>query len=371
LPGQLQVSSTTVTRALNELVREGLIVRRRRSGSFVADPDRRPLIAGRQLRLGVMLSYSLKPDFEFTSPFHRMVIDGLLSGWGVNTSPAVPIVPETEATRAIWKVPMRGVTVEAVGEEMAARPMHPPIEAIRNGRFDGLIALGIIEKSFIDQVLDLKIPLVLVDFPHDQYSLDADQVYFDPLPGYRNAITHLAAQGARRIHFVGSLLRQPAEAYEQYLTDPDRFNPERGRPDPDSLLRQAAYRQVMTELGLPFSERWMHFTWFGKKYFQAKADELAALPATERPDAVVCHGAEQAQGIMENFAERSLPLAGTGATEVGYLGAALPIFASGKAMGRTAASLMLWKLQSPERASLRVGVPMRCLSTEKNKTESR
>ena len=73
LPKQLRVSTNTVVRALNALVREGLIVRRRRSGSFVADPAHKPLIPGRQLRLAVMVDHSILPDFRHTSPFVRAV----------------------------------------------------------------------------------------------------------------------------------------------------------------------------------------------------------------------------------------------------------------------------------------------------------
>ncbi len=353
-----QVSSITVIRALNDLAREGLIVRRRRSGTFVVDPTHRPLIAGRNLRLALLIDQSILPNFEFIQGFHRAVIDGVLQGWGVHTTPTVARVPPTEVTRAVWKAPLRGVTVEAIGEEHATRRKHPPIEAIRNGGYDGVVAVSIVVESFIQQLQTLKIPCVLADYLNIRSALNSDQVYFDPMPGYFAAVKHLSQQGARRIHYVGCLLRAPSESAKLMSADPDRFKPERGRRDPDSLLRLNAYQLALKELDLPESDRSIHFTWPYSPFIQNLAEELAALPAGERPDAVVCHSADTARIFIEVFASKGLRLAGTGAAEFGYLGSALPIFASGKAMGEIAASLVVWKLQQPSRAPLRVGVPM-------------
>jgi len=361
LPKQMRVSSTTIVRAMNDLVREGLIVRRRRSGSYVADPTKRPIIPGRHLRIGLLLNHSIAPEYHYTSSFHRHVIDGLLQGWAVDVPLKVRATPEEQPTSGMWDAALRGIAIEAVGEEMNTRRMHPRLETVRAGDFDGMVALGIIEDHFISGLLDLKLPLVLVDFNSDRFSLHADQVYFDPLPGYRTAIAQLAAQGARRIHFVGGLMRKPAETYEAFLAGGEgRFDPKLARIDPDSLLRLSAFRQAMAELGLSAPENRVHYAWPDKKHLRSKAEELAQLPPEERPEAVVCHSADQAQGFVEIFAELGLRLAGTGATSEGYLGSALPVFASGQAMGRTAASLLVWKLQQPDRVPLRVGVPMRC-----------
>ncbi|MCW8130352.1 MAG: GntR family transcriptional regulator [Planctomycetota bacterium] len=357
LPKQLRVSSTTVIRALNDLAREGLIVRRRRSGSYVADPNRKPLIPGRHLRVGVLANHSVMPDWRFTSSFHRSLLAGLMERWHVRVPGRSAPAGDADPTRMTWQEPARGITLDFIGEEMAARRMHPSMAVVREGRYDALVTLGIVEDGFLAGLSELGTPLVLVDNPGDRFSDVADQVYFDPLPGFRKAIAHLAARGARRFHFVGGLLRKPDESFASFLASPDRFKPERGRFDPDGLLRLSAYRQVLFEQGLPVSEKGVHFTWVDKRHFADLAKELAARPEPERPDAVVCHSVMQAQGMIEIFAERGLPLLGAGVTDEGYLGPALPVHASGRAMGHTAASLLLWKLQQPDRPPLRVGVP--------------
>lgn len=358
LPAQLNVSAITVIRALNDLAREGLIVRRRRSGSYVTDPAQKPLMPGRNVRIAVLFPHSVLRNWQHLSTFHGSVLRGLLKGLGVDVPATYSDVAEDEATRAVMKAPLRGITVEILGEELSTRRMHPPIEAVREGAFDGVVSLGIVEEPFIRELQTLSVPSVLVDFLNNRLRLNSDQVYFDPMPGYIDAVAHLAARGARRIHFLGNLLRRPSESVQEYSFDPDRLQPQRGRFDPDSMLRLSACRQALTELGLPSNDRWVHFNWFRPDQVRAKAAELAALPAEERPDAMVCHSAEQAQWCIDVFAEKGLRLAGTGATEPGFLGHALPIFANSMAMGQSAASLLVWRLQQPDRSPLCVGVPM-------------
>jgi DNA-binding LacI/PurR family transcriptional regulator len=112
----------------------------------------------------------------------------------------------------------------------------------------------------------------------------------------------------------------------------------------------------MEECGIKTSDSWSHFDLYGLE--AALAERLMALPESERPDAVVCHGVGQAETLMKAFAERGLPLLGTGAVEGGYGGPAIPICVDGTELGSTAAELLLWKLHRPQRACLRVGVPM-------------
>ena len=59
---RLKVTPPTVSRALNDLVREGLIVRRRGSGSYVADPHKRQVLPGKKVRIGILYSVDVLPS---------------------------------------------------------------------------------------------------------------------------------------------------------------------------------------------------------------------------------------------------------------------------------------------------------------------
>jgi hypothetical protein len=111
-------------------------------------------------------------------------------------------------------------------------------------------------------------------------------------------------------------------------------------------------------LSLPCPESWSHFGWTDEKYFLPLAQKLADLPEDQRPEAVVCHGLSQAEILMRVFAERGLPLLAAGASAMPHHGRAWNIPANHAQLGVAAASLLLWKIQQPQRPSLRVGVPM-------------
>jgi len=356
LPKRLRASKITVVRALNDLSREGLIVRRRGSGSYVADPSQRSLLPGRFLRIGLLLSHSFFPDFRYGHA-EREVLHGLMGEYGLRHPVAdFPRTREDEPTRGIWLSEARGCQVEVLGEAMDVRHRHPPLDAVRAGRYDGLLACGIADASWIAELLALGIPTVLVDNPDERFVLQADQVFFDPFPAYRAAVKELAAAGLRRIHFVGAWTHQPFERFAEMPKGLAYYDPEYARPNPDSYIRQSAWRTGMAEAQLPASDAWAHYSW--PNYLQPLAEKLAALPASERPEAVICHSYAQADMLQRHFEALGLPLAAVGATNEPQLGRARVIHAPNNHMGSTAAALLLWKIQQPRRVALRVGLPL-------------
>lgn len=358
LPRLMRVSSTTIVRALNDLVHEGLIYRRRRIGSYVIDPNARPLIPGRALRIGVLANHTVLPDLQYTGEFQRRVLSGILKAWRADGQGRHVPAASTQPSCMVWSAPACGVTVELLGEALATRHMHPPLERVVSGGYDGLIAMAILEDTFLRQIANLNKPLVLVDYPGDGFTECADQVYFDPLAAFRKTLARFVERGARRVHYAGAWVRKPKDNFDTFRTAADRFEPAHARPDPDSLLRLNAFRQALAELELPFSDASVHFTWQDEKRIAPVASGLAARPEHERPDAILCHSTLQAQVFADRFAHAGLPLLSAGVTDTGYLGPVMPVFASGHDMGRTAASLLLWRLQQPDRLPLRTGVPM-------------
>lgn len=353
-----KVNKLTVVRALNDLAREGLVIRRQGSGSYVADRRVPSILPGRTLRLGVLCRRKLTPD-DLLHQFHGHITKGVLDVFGLtDVQPEWPSCGQELATRAVWTSPDRAITLIGLGEAAGAQVRHPPLEEIAAARLDGVITASIISEEFLQALQKLGIPMVLADHLNERFALSADQVFMDPLPAHRAVVRHFVSQGLKRIHFVGGFTSIPAPLPSMSHEDIAAFRQGRMQIDPDSILRMGAWRLGMHECGITAPESWAHFEnpWFVKD--QELAKKLLALPADERPEAVICHNVDQAQNLMEIFSERGVRLMAAGVTDRGYGGAALPIRAFGRELGASAAELLISRFHRPSRLHLRVGVPM-------------
>ena len=354
----LQVNKLTAIRALNDLAREGLLVRRRGSGTYVADVHQPPLLPGRNVRLGLLSKCSVSRQ-NLWKTFEGAIVRGALSVLGLGDAALewqACAAPQT--VRAVWNLPRRGVTAVWLGESCFSEVRHPPLEDVRAGHFDGLVCVSIIEHPWLEALLALGRPAVLADALDERFALRADQVFVDPFPAHRAAVRYLAGIGARRIHFVAGYMSLPAPAEEMSRQEVSAFRGKRMRVDPDSYLRLSAFRQAMDECGLPAPEAYVHFRNPMEETPRQLALRLAELPQEQRPQAVVCHSNGVANEMIAAFAERGLPLLGTGSSQQSGAGPAWPIHIDGQELGAAAVELLLSRLQRPSRSALRVGVPM-------------
>lgn len=359
LPELLNCGNQTVRRALSDLVREGLIVRRRGKGSFVAEQVHPPILQGRHARIGLLWHVSVIPALVETT-FQGHITQGILQSLGLEkTQPVWSASTEDEPTFATWTSRERGVTVEAIGEAPEGHPRHPPLDTVRDRGYDGLLVLSIIEEAFLTSVLDLGLPTVFVDVFNDRFSNGVDQVYVDPMQGYREAVRHFASQGMRRIHFVSGFMGKPVPGRDAKNSVKEDYAVEPWRVDPDSYLRMSAYRQAMDECGLPVAEDWVHQRTPLRRPLEQLAEELAGGPKENCPEAVIGHNANQAEALIRLFARKGLPLAGAGSADRRHVGHAIPIQVDPVAIGTTAAELIITRMQRPHRPGLRAGVPMK------------
>jgi len=106
----------TVVRALNDLAREGLVIRRQGIGSYVADRRVPAILPGRTLRLGVLWKNKLTPD-EMLHHFQGHITRGVLGVLGLaDVQPEWPACGQELATRAVWTSPDRAITLIGLGE---------------------------------------------------------------------------------------------------------------------------------------------------------------------------------------------------------------------------------------------------------------
>lgn len=356
---QLGAGRQTLVRALEILAREGEVVRRRGSGTYVANRGQPPLLPGRHLRIGLLWNHTLQPKLLARS-FSGLMTQGALEYLGLDGCTAVcPSAGSRRPTRAIWHGAARGVTVEAMGEAMLSSQRHPPLDAVRGGRFDALLTLGVIEDEWLAQILETGLPTVLLDYPGERLAGRTDTVFVDSLPAYRHAVRYLAGLGLRRIHFVGTLISVPAPDAELSFGALMRHHKAHKREDPDSQMRLYGWQLGMQDRGLHALPRWIHHLPHHVRYAQEKARELAAHPAQERPEAVVCSDGVQAEAIGRVFKDQGLPLVAVGACPPEYSGPVWPVRINGRELGRVGAAQALARLREPGRPVMRVGVPMR------------
>lgn len=108
-------------------------------------------------------------------------------------------------------------------------------------------------------------------------------VHVDDAAGMRLAVDHLAAQGRERIAFVG------------------------GRAGPVSEAREAAYRELMAEHGLPADSR---PAGFAEEDGRVAAHGLLQQAAAERPDAIVAVNDVAAIGVLSAVDSAGLAIPG-------------------------------------------------------------
>jgi DNA-binding LacI/PurR family transcriptional regulator len=353
----LNVDRLTVSRALNELARQGRVVRRRGAGTFVADSLRPPLIMNRHLRIGVLFPVEVLPD-TIATKFEGHVLRGLLEHWGLGCATANYYQGgPNDPTHATWTLRERGVTVEAVGCSPMSGQSHPQIEAILTGKYDALISLGIVVDEWLDTLLQLNIPVVLVDYPGDRFVDRADSIYVDALSGYRRAVAWLVAQGYKRIHFLGYMIAMSPPDETLSEEEARQYRSTHKRHDPDSLLRAHAFRVAMEECGRPVQEHCVHILSNKKTQFEDMSAHLLSLPEQDRPEVLVAASLEHAHFIMEAFKQRELPLlaVGTHTSNVNNTNM-MSIRVDCAALGEAAGTLVLSRLMNPDRPNLRVGV---------------
>lgn len=354
---RFKVNRLTAIRALDDLAREGLIVRRRGDGTYVADRLARPLIPGRVLTIGIALPLALRPESLFEGHFGQMLFGALEALGAAEVSPDLSRAKGRDGSWGVWNAVERGVRAEVLGPAQAVPTRAPELRHMQAVRMDGLLSLNIIEAPWIEAHLGRETPMVLVDFPNEEFALRADHACFEPRQGYGAAVRHFLERGARRIHFVGAVHHAAAPSSDMPAAEALAWRLKTRRPDPDTLTRLSAFRSAMDLAGLPASAEAVHLPQYGREE-TALAERLADGPEALRPDAVICHGIEQAETMVRVFASRGLRLHATGASPAYYRGPLPPIRADSWELGRVAGETLLWRLLRPERAAVSVGVPM-------------
>jgi len=240
LADQLGVSRETVRLAMDSLQREGLIVKRRRRGTFINPPA----VPSRLEKPKSLILAYLQADYDsdrvdgevVTRPISNAMLDGAL----------------TEAGRHGYQLVVRRAS------PLKLRTAFDELQVM--GPLQGAIFASVGEEKFLRRLMGLNLPAVLLD--HDLHLPRLSSIRGDSCQNARLAVEHLIGLGHRRI---------ACAHWHQ-----DDLNPWFLRGYRESLRNAGLRRRRVWELSLELSRRGAE---------QAVA-QLAAM--SPRPTGLVC-----------------------------------------------------------------------------------
>lgn len=359
LPREFNASKVTVVRALKELEDEGFVFRRRGSGTFIKQHRMAPIVQGKKFRIAVAWHTRVFPGKLHDDPFGvitRAMLDELGLGalgpsWADEREHAVQ-------TWAKWDAPDSPACVDVLGPSADCLEHHPPLGLVKEGEYDAVVTVSLNHDPWLNQLLELGIPTMLVDYCSRQFDLKADQVFYDPVSAYQEAVQYMIDRGRKNIHFVGGFIHPPL-ASRNGLTVQEakqkRGSSENRMIEPDTHFRLSAYRQAMEAAGRPVDESMVHFSFLHDPYVAEFAETMAAR--TDAPDAFVCHSDQQAERIIKAFRKKGRNVLAAGAGKKAN-GRGLRILADQVQLGKTAGAILISRLRQLDRLPLRVGVPL-------------
>jgi len=151
---------------------------------------------------------------------------------------------------------------------------------LRQRRVDALLLSSISEASTrtSEAVAAFKRPVVLID--RDSRKMKVASVLHDHALGVREATEDLIRLGHRRIAMItGSTAIRPTRE------------------------RMRGYAEALEGAGVPVSETLMASGGFSVTFARETAERLLALPAAQRPTAIIAGGVQTTIGVMEAFSE--------------------------------------------------------------------
>ena len=327
LAGVFGVSRVTVARALNDLVREGILARHQGRGTFIS---LRPKRVATQC-VGVL--YSHDASQPIIDPFYRSILAGI----------------QDTLIAADYSMTLSGVRHSRLGniltpEEATAKPV------------DGLIVINIMNPEYFVRLLRAGIPILGVEY-HFEAEAPTDYVVQDCEASAFDVAKKLLAMGHRRIAFFGHATRN--------------INPVMC-PDQNSLERLAGLRRAFQSAGIAPSEDLFfqppHPHWSSH---EALLRHLFSLPLP--PTAAFCEEngnlPDLAQFLRSQGREpHQFPLCVTSGADVQseLVRAAWRIVEDWTEMGRIAARRMLARLQQPALAPETIKLPW-CLEVPAKK----
>lgn len=364
LADSFQVNHLTIIRAINSLIEDGLLTSKKGSGTYVSHTHKEDKI--NQLHIGILTYQELKPSSLLT--FSGALIRGILDELGLpKTPPDFTSKIKCESSFAQWVSNDAKFKITCLGEGFGKNNRHPSIQSIKKHEFDGLISLEISNPEWLDKVLKLKVPTIITDYPNALFYDRTDEVLFESATAYKKATQILTTKGCKNIFYLGCRIGSPLPS-DLELKGQVKFDLRQKTlyKDPDSIVRENAFRQAMNELGFKVNKSNIHYEWDSIEHCMKYANSLTNLPKSKRPDAILCHNYTQYSYVQKVFQEKGIPLLGGGSSWIPVADAqSITILSHPKRLGETACQLLLKRISTPKPYFTKTYVPFEISSSIK------
>jgi len=357
-------SMITVVKALNDLKNKGVIVRVRGSGSYVKNDIHPKLANGARISLAVLWHSHLTSD-SFYFSFFGMISQGILEGMGLNKQ-QLQWLPVSELDNNVANISSsdRSISIDFISESLKSQTRVPKMNDLLKKEYNSFITIGIKSEEWLDELIKLNVPTVIIDNLNDKYNYLADQVFIDPHPAFNQMIEYFLDNKIRVVHFVLGYTSIPAPDNSMNIEAVAKFRNRMMMVDPDSQYRFNIFKRLAEEKGIIIKQEWVHSYQPMDYSMEDIAKILFDMTGSDYPQAVICPGISAAETIMKYFYQRNEKIFCAGITNDKYSGPAIPIRVYCENLGLVGLELLLSKMQRPKRCSIRAGVPMELLLKE-------
>ena len=320
---QHNVSRITATRAVNDLVQEGLLLREQGRGTFVRDAER---------PLTMNIGFVIQDEGSELSSFYLEIFRGMQD------------VVQAEGYNLIF------TSVRTAGSDE-----HVPIKMVHEGRVDGFVLVELWDEPVLKAIMETGMPVALVDWEHPE----ADSIVADDRQALAEAVGHLTEQGHKRIAFINGRAGDPAnlptleEAEGMYHTSMTYIG------------RFAGYRDGLAAAGIEYDASLV--SW-GGTWKENGGDEVRAL-FDKKPTGLVAASDSLALDAIDIFRRQGgkvpedLSVVGLGGTvntreQARFL---TTVKIDWAAMGRQSMHQLLGRIHGSGQAPVKIKVPGRLI----------
>ncbi|MDO5520723.1 MAG: LacI family DNA-binding transcriptional regulator [bacterium] len=204
-----------------------------------------------------------------------------------------------------------------------------------NNQCDGVIVLSVFKKEYVHKIIEQDVPMVFLDASVNtgETGKYGDIILFEGINSIAQITSHMIAQGAKRIGFIGDITycRTIYERYKGYL-------------------------QAMSEADLKVDPQICMTEFTNRHYYIYEEIEKAMNALPYMPEGIVCANDDIAKDVMTYLREKGISIPKEvlvsgfdNKDETAFLTPSLTTaYISNQRMGRRLVQQLMWRIDNPE-----------------------